>query len=246
MEYRPICIQRTYKTFAMTRQLLYSIAIIAIAMGCSGNPSAKAKRHSAATATALGYADCKQRLAKAKVRYRTAWPRLDKAAREKKFITAVVDTIIPHWIGTPWDFNGTTETPGQGSIACGYFVTTVLRDAGLPLQRIKLAQCASEQMITTLVQPAHVQRYSNMPFERFLKALLQQGRGLYIVGLDNHTGFLYHDGQELYFIHASYIGAKEVATEKAADALILRASRYRITGKLSADEAVLERWVNSE
>jgi len=31
--------------------------------------------------------------------------------------------IFPSWYGTPWNFNGTTEVPQQGKIACGYFVS---------------------------------------------------------------------------------------------------------------------------
>lgn len=42
----------------------------------------------------------------------------------------IIDSLMPCWYGTPWDFNGCTTEPGKGSIACGYFVSTVLRDAG--------------------------------------------------------------------------------------------------------------------
>lgn len=56
------------------------------------------------------------------------------------FREAVARDIAPFWYGTPWDFNGTTEQPGTGAIACGYFVTTVLRDAGVQLERVRLAQ----------------------------------------------------------------------------------------------------------
>ena len=38
---------------------------------------------------------------------------------ERRFIEFVVDSLLPCWYGTPWDFNGITETPGQGKIACG-------------------------------------------------------------------------------------------------------------------------------
>ena len=48
---------------------------------------------------------------------------------------AVCSQIAPEWMGTPWDFYGTTQQPGRGKIACGYFVTTVLRDAGVRLRR---------------------------------------------------------------------------------------------------------------
>lgn len=55
-----------------------------------------------------------------------------------------------YWVGTKWNFNGVIRVPGQGTIACGYFVTTVLEDIGFKLNRIKLSQQASSVMITSL------------------------------------------------------------------------------------------------
>jgi hypothetical protein len=192
---------------------------------------------------AKDYAQCKKELALTMKKYAGKWAGMPKADKEKAFTKAVAENILPQWIGTPWNFYGTSETPGQGSIACGYFVTTALRDAGLELARIKLAQCASEQMIRTLVQPKYIQRFSNVPMDNFIAAIKQQGYGLYITGLDNHTGFLYHDGLDLYFIHATYLGTRNVQREKAATSAVLISSHYKITGKISADEKVLERWI---
>jgi len=36
----------------------------------------------------------------------------------------LVEEIFPAWSGTPWDFNGISQTPGEGEIACGYFVSS--------------------------------------------------------------------------------------------------------------------------
>jgi hypothetical protein len=170
------------------------------------------------------------------------WPVMNRFERQKAFTSTVTEIIIPHWIGTPWNFYGTTQTPGRGTIACGYFVTTVLRDAGLNLARTKLAQCASEQMIRTLVQTKYIQQFSNVSMAQFLQAIRQQGYGLYIIGLDSHTGFLYNDDKEIYFIHANYTGTRCVINEKAAGSIVLAASKYKVIGKISADEKVLERW----
>jgi hypothetical protein len=63
-------------------------------------------------------------------------------AREVLF-NAIRDDLLPQWSGTPWDFNGTTEIPGEGKIACGYFVTTILRDAGFKVQRAKMVNFGS-------------------------------------------------------------------------------------------------------
>src|SRR6476660_4877291 len=43
-------------------------------------------------------------------------------AQARTIVTgAIWKEIFPSWYGTPWDFNGTTEVPQQGKIACGYF-----------------------------------------------------------------------------------------------------------------------------
>jgi len=192
----------------------------------------------------VNYDSCKNQIVVYKQNKRVLWSRFSKPEKEKIFTSAVVETIIPGWIGTPWSFNGTSQTPQKGSIACGYFVTTILRDAGLPLARIKLSQCASEQMIASLIQPKYIQRFSNIGMDVFLRSIEQQGYGLYIVGLDNHTGFIYNDGEEIYFIHSTFVGARNVQKEKASSSSVLQQSKYKVLGKLSTDERLLNRWIN--
>ena len=192
----------------------------------------------------INYDSCKAAIQNNRQIQKPLWQHLSKADKEKIFTAAVTETIIPAWIGTPWDFNGTTETPQQGNIACGYFVTTVLRDAGLSISRVKLAQCASEQMITTLIQSKYISRFSNIAIEDFIIAIKTQGSGLYIVGLDNHTGFIYNDGKDIYFIHSTFIGTRNVQKDNAATNPILKQSKYKVLGKISSDEKVLQRWIN--
>ena len=201
----------------------------------------------ATTSTAtivLNYDSCKREVFLTKQKNKAIWSKLTTAQKEKVFTTITTKTIIPNWIGTAWDFNGTSEIPQKGNIACGYFVTTVLRDAGVWLARTRLAQCASEQMITSLIQPKYIRRFSNVAMDNFIQSIQQQGYGLFVVGLDNHTGFIYNDGKEIYFIHSSFVGTKNVQKEKAAESWILRQSKYKVLGKISADESVLNKWIN--
>lgn len=149
--------------------------------------------------------------------------------------------LAPAWYGTPWDFNGTSEIPQEGAIACGYFVTTILRDAGYPIQRVKLAQCASEQMIRQLTtQRAY---YNQVSFEAFIHAMLLKGKSLSIIGLDNHTGFLYGDGKKLWFIHSSFVGTGRVCSEDASQCRILKGSAYKVVGFISQDAQFIKRWM---
>ena len=91
----------------------------------------------------------------------TAAQRADVVAQARTIVTAsIFKEIFPSWYGTPWDFYGTTQAPQQGKIACGYFVSTVLRDAGWRVQRVRLAQQASENIILSLTSEPHVKRWS--------------------------------------------------------------------------------------
>ena len=168
--------------------------------------------------------------------------KLEKLTDETRarFCGEIYHGLIPHWMGTPWDFNGTTETPGVGSIACGYFVPTVLRDAGLNIQRVYLAQQASEVMIKAMVDAEHIKRFRGVPIGEFAEKVRQWGAGLYVVGLDNHTGFITYDGVEVRFIHA---GRSGVVSELAEESLELVNSRYRVLGNLSASDKLLKNWL---
>ncbi len=145
----------------------------------------------------------------------------------------IVDSIIPYWYGTKWNFYGDTQEPQKGSIACGYFVTTVLRDAGLHINRVKLAQLASEEMIKTVCHRKSVKRYSNTPIQTFLADVQQLENGLYVIGLDFHTGFIYHNNKELYFIHASYQTPQMVIRQNASESSILASSKYKVIGRVN-------------
>lgn len=161
---------------------------------------------------------------------------------ETLLATTVTHDLAPYWYGTDWAYNGTSQIPGQGAIACGYFVTTLLRDAGLKLPRVRMAQVASEKMIRSLVADPFVWRFSNTPIDQFTAAVKQRGLGLYVVGLDLHTGFIVYRADGLWFVHSSYYEPRAVVCEPAEKAAILVNSRYRVIGKLS-DPELLEKWL---
>ncbi len=157
------------------------------------------------------------------------------------FATYIDKEIVPFWLGTPWDYNGITQTPGKGKIACGYFVTTVLRDAGVKINRVKMAQCASETMINSLTKKKV--NYSANSFTAFIEKVKAKGKGLSVIGLDNHTGFLYNDGKELWFIHSSVAGTGKVVKEKARSSGVLYYSKYKVVGFISQDANFIKRWL---
>lgn len=167
-------------------------------------------------------------------------------ALEKAFIRQITQKVFPYWYGTKWDFNGTTEMPQEGSIACGYFVTTTLRDMGVPINRVKMAQCASEEMIRSLTSKEQVHYISNTTLKDFEKKIASYGNGLYIIGLDNHTGFVWINGSEHYFIHSTGWFPFKVVKDKVAESSVLGKSKYRVVGKISDDERFLRKWVGKD
>lgn len=151
-------------------------------------------------------------------------------ATKQKLISYLVDSLIPCWYGTPWDYNGTTEVPGEGKIACGYFVTTTLRDAGMKINRVKMAQCVSQNLLYDLC--GDFKKFSDKPLDYFVKEVARMGYGLYIVGLDNHTGYIYHDGKDVWFIHSGVYSPRCALKELASGSITLNNSRYRVIGRI--------------
>ena len=173
----------------------------------------------------------------------------DDSARQKVLDDArgeigalIVDDIIPAWYGTKWDFNGTSQTPGKGEIACGYFVSTVLRDAGFRVQRIKLAQQSAEKIVLTLADSGDVVRLSRPSRDKVVKTVKRSGDGLYVVGLDYHVGFLVKKGEDVQFCHSSYVDPPLAVQCEDAMTDPALASEYYVIGRILSDE-MMRAWL---
>ena len=158
----------------------------------------------------------------------------------------ILNRLLPFWYGTPWDFNGYTATPKKGAIACGYFVSTVIKHAGFNVDRYKLAQQNPLNEAKTIAAGDSVENYEVNSTQLQKIFVAEKQEGLYFVGLDFHVGFLLFRNKELFFIHSNYIGAVGVVFEKAvySDAFNA-ASAYRIA-EISPNEKLLEKWVKGE
>ncbi|GAB3823720.1 hypothetical protein [Hymenobacter jeollabukensis] len=215
--------------------------------GCSAQPAAPA-------APTFSPADYRLRLRALDARrqqlgrrYRQAPSAAGRAACLAKartlFLAALDSTIFPAWEGTPWAFYGQSWEPRRGSIACGYFVTTTLHDAGLHLQRSLLAKQASEVIIKNLTAETYIHRYRGLDQAEFVRQVRALGPGLYVLGLDFHAGFLrVRDDGTVQMVHSSYLGPATV-TREAAEAAEALASTYRVVGKVSADGVLLRAWL---
>lgn len=167
---------------------------------------------------------------------------LSCAQKDSLLRNAVSEKLFPYWEGTRWGFNGTTEIPGEGKIACGYFVTTLLRDCGIELDRVRLARMGSEEMIEELVTDSSISRYSHVDLQKFIADIKTHGDNLYVLGLDTHVGFLVCEKGTCWFIHSSGGYPWCVVKEQAEKCAALEHSNYRVAGRVTGDEKFLARW----
>lgn len=151
--------------------------------------------------------------------------------------------LFPAWLGTPWHYYGASETPGDSSIACGYFVGTILRDLDFKVDRIALGDMRSGDMIASLVQPQHIRTWHQATYANFAQELMAMGPGLYIVGLDNHTGFLIVTNKSIRMVHSGGEFNK-VCDQPGEAAMLLLWSRIRVVGCLSCDRALARKWLS--
>ncbi len=181
--------------------------------------------------------------------YGRSWTQINQnkvidSARQHIF-DKIKNQLYPHWKGTRWAYSGTTETPRKGKIACGYFVSTLLRDVGFDLERVKLAQQASEKIVKTFAGEEDIKRFRNKPIKTFVKEVTAMGDGLYIVGLDTHVGMMLVENGKAQFLHSAQSLFGGVRAENPLKSKVLKKSKYRIVGKALSDEVILK-WLKGQ
>jgi hypothetical protein len=154
---------------------------------------------------------------------------------------ALVHNVFPYWYGTQWDFNGISEQPQHGKIACGYFVSTTIKQCGFNLNRYKIAQQYSHSIVNTLCSDIKTLR----SIESLLAYINTQPDQLYIVGLDNHVGFISKDSSAVTFIHASFVGKGCVESETAELSPVLQSSGTYVLGTFSGNKKILLQWLTN-
>lgn len=154
----------------------------------------------------------------------------NKDSLKHLFFQFIHKDLPAYWTGTKWDFNGITRTPKEGAIACGYFITNTLTDAGFDIPRFKLAQAPSSKMIEALC--TNIQKPANF---QAMKAYAknQENETVFIVGLDFHTGYITKaSNDEIYFIHSNYIRREGVVKERIDKSVALKKSKFYMIGRL--------------
>lgn len=164
----------------------------------------------------------------------------------KKFlVTTLTDSIFHYWYDTEWDFNGITQEPRKGNIACGYFVTTTLLHFGFDLNRVKIAQQPASIIIRTLCKKESIKTFSNGNLKGLKGHLKKSEDGLYIIGLDNHVGYIHKNDTSIVMIHADAVNGK-VCRERLDDCSPIVNSQFHMIGSLSENNELLKKWRKHE
>ena len=146
--------------------------------------------------------------------------------------------VFPAWYGTEWDYNGYTNTPREGIVACGYFVSTTLKHVGFNLNRFDLAKMYSSSIVKSLcTSHATFDDINNM-----FAHILEKDDNLYVVGLSNHVGFIEKKNGTTYFIHSNYIGAVAVEKELAKNSEALYSSEVFVLGNITGSPKLMKKW----
>ncbi len=202
--------------------LLMSAAPIAEASGVSKSRSAaRADREE-------DYRALQARIERARQSHASAEAGANVAGAPESFLTAaVIDEILPRWLGVPWreGKGSAARRPDQpdAAVNCGSFVIAVLEGAGFRFtQRDQLARAPALRVLEAVAEDGIARWQGTIP--ELERELLRRGPGLYLLGLARHIGFAVVAGGEVRLIHASR-GAGQVVDEKMATSAALLRSR---------------------
>lgn len=149
--------------------------------------------------------------------------------------------VFPAWYGTEWDYNGYSNHPRKGIIACGYFVSTTLKHIGFNLNRFDLAKMYSSSIVKSLCGTPTT--FTNI--DLLFAYLLKKEDNLYVVGLSSHVGFIEKKGDQIYFIHSNYLGPVAVEKEVAKESDALNSSEVFVLGNITGSSELMKKWKNN-
>lgn len=163
------------------------------------------------------------------------------------FANQLVNKIIPNWYGTPWSFGGHTAIPNQGKIACGYFISTTLRDMGINLNRYKLAQKSPIEEAKMISCGSVINKIVQDTPEKALEEIDRlTNEGLYFIGFDEgHVGYLLKRDSELFLIHSNYLSPVSVCIETLIESQVFkRFTKFHLVA-ISDNDTLLRRWLDN-
>jgi len=152
--------------------------------------------------------------------------------------TTLTSEVFPAWYGTEWDYNGYTNKPREGIVACGYFVSTTLKHVGFNLNRFDLAKMYSSSIVKSLCAKS----LTFDDIDNMFAHILENDDHLYLVGLSSHVGFIEKKDGAIYFIHSNYIGPVAVEKELAKNSDALNSSDVFVLGNITGNPELMKKW----
>lgn len=162
------------------------------------------------------------------------------------FADHLANRIIPYWYDTEWSFEGHTAVPRRGKIACGYFISTTLRDMGLRLNRYKMAQKGPLEEAKYISSGTLVKSFRSTSSEDAIEILdAMTSNGIYFIGFDKgHVGYLLKQRETLYLVHSNYLFPATVAIEPLESSKVFQSFQKFHVVPISNNHKLLERWLN--
>ncbi len=154
----------------------------------------------------------------------------------------IAKEFIPHWLGTGWTYNGHTDIPKEGTVACGYLVSTIFKHSGININRYKLAQQAASNGAKTILGTNRAPNF--VRYDAIFDHLNGLPDGLYKVGLNNHTGFLWLENMKAYFLHSTFIGNEGVKIEDVTCSMAFNYSSIFQIVPISNNHFLIKKWLS--
>jgi len=172
---------------------------------------------------------------------------LSKDTLSHIFKTLLLNRIIPYWENTTWSFEGHTSQPAVGEIACGYFVSTTLKDVGLSIDRYKLAQQSPINEAKSLALKTDIIEINEVTKEKNIDKIQKELKeGIHFIGFDkSHVGYILKEKGNLYLIHSNYITGKVEIEQIENSEVFASYSKYYIV-ELSTNNEFIESWIKKK
>ena len=115
------------------------------------------------------------------------------------------------------------------------------------LNRYRLAQQYSGDVAKTINLDDSILTFLEYSSSKLIDKVREKFKnGIYLVGLDNHVGFLLKRKGEVFFIHSNYIDPPEVVIEPAFDSEVLKYCSIYYFGEITNNEDLMRKWLSRE
>jgi len=188
-------------------------------------------------------------------KYNTDRKRTIEEARDFIYHT-INDVLMPAWLGTDWNFYGTTRQPGSGRIACGHYVARVLHDAGFDVDDSStctgLGVQLSGNIAGTMCPNEEIKWYRNSTIGEIEADLTKNGDSIFVMGHACGAGFFVTRDGEAYVCNSTHHFLEGeprvvyVPIEESPDVSASLSSRKAIVAGNVLNDETIEKWLRGE